>query len=105
MLFSYIFGYRDFRESTGPNYEYTSLHWHIIAARLAFMIVFENLIYFFVYLIQSIIPDVSSKTQEGIDRQRYYQNSAKDAAKKPSDAEVEFKNKLYSLKRKIPDNS
>ncbi|CAF0870311.1 unnamed protein product [Rotaria sp. Silwood1] len=71
--------YRDFRESTGPNYDYTSLYWHVIAARLAFMIIFENVIYLIVYLVQLIIPDVSSQVQEGIDRQRYSDPSHQDS--------------------------
>ncbi|CAF3995679.1 unnamed protein product [Rotaria sp. Silwood2] len=80
--------YRDFRESTGPNYDHTSLYWHTISARLAFMIIFENVIYLIVYLVQLMVSDVSSQVQEGIDRQRYGEQSHQDSSpKNPSAVE------------------
>ena len=69
--FSCLASYQEFRESIGPNYEHTILFWHTIAARLAFMIIFENVIYLIVYLFQLIVPDIPSGVQEGIDKQRY----------------------------------
>ncbi|CAF0918307.1 unnamed protein product [Rotaria sordida] len=78
--------YRDFRESIGPNYNYTSLYWHIIAARLAFMIIFENVIYLIVYLVELMVPDVSSHVQEAIDRQRYSEQSHRDSPPKTPSA-------------------
>ncbi|CAF1289364.1 unnamed protein product [Rotaria sordida] len=84
--------YRDFRESIGPNYNYTSLYWHIIAARLAFMIIFENVIYLIVYLVELMVPDVSSHVQEAIDRQRYSEQSHRDSPPKTPSAQHVIKN-------------
>lgn len=71
MQLFFVDSYRDFRESTGPDYELTKLYWHTIAARLAFLIIFENVIYFIVYLIQLLVPDIDSGIQDAIDRHRY----------------------------------
>ncbi|CAF4235602.1 unnamed protein product, partial [Rotaria magnacalcarata] len=44
--------YQDFRDSTGPYYAHTSMYWNVTAARLAFIIVFEHIVFFTIYLIQ-----------------------------------------------------
>ena len=80
--------YRDFRESIGPKYEPTKSFWHIIAARLAFMIIFENVIYLTVYLLQLLIPDVASGIRDAVDRQRYSeQHNRTNRPRWPSDVE------------------
>ena len=63
--------YRDFRESTGPSYTETSMFWNVTAARLAFVVVFEHLIFFVIYLLQWAVPNVPRSVQEKIDHERY----------------------------------
>ncbi len=62
--------YRDFRASTGP-YAQTSIYWNVLAARLAFIIVFEHVIFFIIYLMQWLVPDVPKKIQDKINHERY----------------------------------
>ena len=63
--------YRDFRESTGPSYSETLMFWNVTAARLAFIVVFQNLILFVIYLLEWLIPDVPQSVKERIERERY----------------------------------
>ncbi len=66
----FSFSYRDFRESTDP-YSEMSMFWNVTAARLAFIIVFEHAVFFTVYLMQWLVPDVPRKIQNKIDHERY----------------------------------
>ncbi|KAM9311705.1 anoctamin-6 [Gastrophryne carolinensis] len=65
--------YRDFRYP--PNhehqYEHSILYWHVIAAKLAFLIVMEHVVYFVKFLISYIIPDISDETKEKIKREKF----------------------------------
>lgn len=63
--------YRDFRNSTGPNYDQTVVYWNVTSARLAFIIVFEHVIFFIIYLMQWLVPDVPKYIQNKIDHERY----------------------------------
>lgn len=56
-------------------------YWNVLAARLAFIIVFEHLIFFIVYLIQWIVPDVPKKIKEKIDHERFLDQSERWANK------------------------
>ena len=63
--------YRDFRNSTGPNYDQTAVYWNVTSARLAFIVVFEHVIFFIIYLMQWLVPDVPKYIQNKIDHERY----------------------------------
>ncbi|CAF1156581.1 unnamed protein product [Adineta ricciae] len=63
--------YRDFRNNTGPNYDQTAVYWNVTSARLAFIIVFEHVIFFIIYLMQWLVPDVPKYIQNKIDHERY----------------------------------
>lgn len=60
--------------STSP-YTETSVYWNVLAARLAFIVVFEHLVFFTVYLIQWLVPDVPQEIQDKIDHERYIDQS------------------------------
>ena len=64
------FSYRDFRASSNP-YSHTLIYWNVLAARLAFIVVFEHLIYLTVYILQWVVPDVPQKIQDKIKHERY----------------------------------
>ncbi|KAL8221386.1 UNVERIFIED_CONTAM: Anoctamin-6 [Gekko kuhli] len=66
-------GYRDFRYPPGhkQQYEHNIYYWHVIAAKLSFIIVMEHIIYFVKFVISYAIPDVSHKTKSKIKRQKY----------------------------------
>uniref|UniRef100_A0A8C2C0W5 Anoctamin n=1 Tax=Cyprinus carpio TaxID=7962 RepID=A0A8C2C0W5_CYPCA len=65
--------YRDFRNPPGhPNqYDYSIHYWHVIAAKLAFMIVVEHIVYFTKFILSYMIPDVPEALKEQIKRERY----------------------------------
>ncbi|KAK3096553.1 hypothetical protein FSP39_001223 [Pinctada imbricata] len=68
--------YRDFRKP--PNdpdkYEYSEMYWHILAARLAFVVIFENLIVIVTGFISWLIPDVPGELKIHIRREAYITN-------------------------------
>ncbi|KAI1883858.1 hypothetical protein AGOR_G00236360 [Albula goreensis] len=65
--------YRDYREppdSTEP-YSYTLQFWHVLAARLAFIIVFEHLVFTIKTLIAYLIPDLPKDLRDRMRREKY----------------------------------
>ncbi|KAJ8955607.1 hypothetical protein NQ318_001437 [Aromia moschata] len=68
--------YPDYREPPGsPNkYEKTSLYWQILAARLAFVVIFENIVVLIMIIVKWAIPDVPSELRDKIRRETYITN-------------------------------
>ncbi|OBS72295.1 hypothetical protein A6R68_13128 [Neotoma lepida] len=66
-------GYRDFRNPPGhpQEYKHNIYYWHVIAAKLAFIIVMEHVIYSVKFFISYAIPDVSKITKSKIKREKY----------------------------------
>ncbi|XP_023983037.1 anoctamin-4 isoform X6 [Physeter macrocephalus] len=65
--------YRDYREpphSLVP-YGYTLQFWHVLAARLAFIIVFEHLVFCIKHLISYLIPDLPKDLRDRMRREKY----------------------------------
>nr|XP_023666282.1 anoctamin-4 isoform X3 [Paramormyrops kingsleyae] len=65
--------YRDYRaspESEEP-YAYTLQFWHVLAARLAFIIVFEHLVFTIKNLIAYLIPDLPKDLRDRMRREKY----------------------------------
>ncbi|XP_032444772.1 anoctamin-4 isoform X1 [Xiphophorus hellerii] len=65
--------YRDYREppdSTEP-YTYTLQFWHVLAARLAFIIVFEHMVFAIKTLIAYLIPDLPKDLRDRMRREKY----------------------------------
>ncbi|XP_035537219.1 anoctamin-6 [Morone saxatilis] len=65
--------YRDFRYPPGHprQYEYNVYYWHVIAAKMAFIIVVEHIVYFTKFVLSYIIPDVPYTVKEQIKREKY----------------------------------
>ncbi|XP_033740659.1 anoctamin-4-like isoform X4 [Pecten maximus] len=79
--------YRDFRQpptnyvgdggvGTGEEYTFTLVYWHILAARLAFIVVFENLIVFATWLVMYLIPDMPGSVKLQMLRENYLAKEA-----------------------------
>ncbi|XP_076618287.1 anoctamin-1-like isoform X1 [Colletes latitarsis] len=68
--------YPDYREPpNSPNkYEYTIMFWHVLAARLAFIVVFENIVALVMILVRWCIPDMSPQLRDNIRREAYITN-------------------------------
>ncbi|XP_054900189.1 anoctamin-3 isoform X2 [Poeciliopsis prolifica] len=65
--------YRDYRAppwNTAP-YEFTLQFWHVLAARLAFIIVFEHLVFGIKSFIAYLIPDIPKDLYDRMRREKY----------------------------------
>ncbi|EFX62011.1 hypothetical protein DAPPUDRAFT_120635, partial [Daphnia pulex] len=77
-----VLPYRDLREppwirnnESNPNqYELTADFWYILAARLTFVLVFQNVVALVTMAIHWIIPDVPRKLSERIRQEAYFTN-------------------------------
>ncbi|XP_041716974.2 anoctamin-6 isoform X2 [Coregonus clupeaformis] len=65
--------YRDFRYPPGHHrqYEYSIYYWHVIAAKMAFIIVVEHIVYLTKFVLSYMIPDVPYAVREQIKREKY----------------------------------
>ncbi|XP_069556060.1 anoctamin-6 [Brachyistius frenatus] len=65
--------YRDFRFPPGHHrqYEHNVYYWHVIAAKMAFIIVVEHIVYFTKFILSYMIPDVPYIVKEQIKREKY----------------------------------
>ncbi|KAJ8374030.1 hypothetical protein SKAU_G00046100 [Synaphobranchus kaupii] len=65
--------YRDFRHPAGHprEYEYSVYYWHVIAAKLAFIIVVEHIVYMTKFILAYVIPDMPVAVKEQIKREKY----------------------------------
>uniref|UniRef100_A0A8B9HQX1 Anoctamin n=1 Tax=Astyanax mexicanus TaxID=7994 RepID=A0A8B9HQX1_ASTMX len=65
--------YRDYRYPPGHEYEYshTMQFWHILAAKMAFIIIMEHVVFVVKFLVAWLIPDVPSDVQARVKRERY----------------------------------
>ncbi|XP_070784806.1 anoctamin-6 isoform X1 [Enoplosus armatus] len=65
--------YRDFRYPPGHprQYEYNIYYWHVIAAKMAFIIVVEHIVYLTKFILSYVIPDVPYAVKEQIKREKY----------------------------------
>ncbi|KAL1509670.1 hypothetical protein ABEB36_004376 [Hypothenemus hampei] len=68
--------YAEFRNPPEDLHKYKRplIYWHILAARLAFVVVYQNLVGFIVTVVEWIIPDVSRKLNDRIKREAYKVN-------------------------------
>ncbi|KAM4572668.1 anoctamin-5 isoform 5-T5 [Odontesthes bonariensis] len=65
--------YRDYRYPPGheKQYSHTMQFWHILAAKLAFIIIMEHVVFLVKYFVAWLIPDVPSDVKARVKRERY----------------------------------
>ncbi|XP_078113279.1 anoctamin-5 isoform X3 [Sander vitreus] len=65
--------YRDYRYPPGHErqYSHTMQFWHILAAKLAFIIIMEHVVFLVKFFVAWMIPDVPSEVKARIKRERY----------------------------------
>ncbi|XP_046890462.1 anoctamin-5 isoform X3 [Hypomesus transpacificus] len=65
--------YRDYRYPSGHErqYSYTMQFWHILAAKLAFIIIMEHVVFSVKFFVAWMIPDVPSDVKARVKRERY----------------------------------
>ncbi|KAJ8915650.1 hypothetical protein NQ315_003434 [Exocentrus adspersus] len=68
--------YPDYRElpRTPNEYQTTAMFWKILTARLAFVVIFENVVVFVMIIVKWCIPDVPEKLRDQIRREAYITN-------------------------------
>ncbi|XP_035232219.1 anoctamin-5-like isoform X2 [Stegodyphus dumicola] len=70
--------YQDYRNPPNDPEEYqlNMKYWHIFAARLSFVVVFEHLVFFVTSILAYMIPDIPKSVQQKIMRKRYLAREA-----------------------------
>ncbi|XP_008287924.1 anoctamin-5 isoform X2 [Stegastes partitus] len=65
--------YRDYRYPPGheKQYSHTMQFWHILAAKLAFIIIMEHVVFIVKFFVAWMIPDVPSDVRARVKRERY----------------------------------
>ncbi|XP_071381839.1 anoctamin-5b isoform X1 [Centroberyx affinis] len=65
--------YRDYRYPPGHQgeYKHTMQFWHILAAKMAFIIIMEHVVFVVKFFVAWMIPDVPSEVKARIKRERY----------------------------------
>ncbi|XP_051739999.1 anoctamin-5 isoform X1 [Ctenopharyngodon idella] len=65
--------YRDYRHPPGheKQYNHTMQFWHILAAKLAFIIIMEHVVFVVKFFVAWLIPDVPSEVKARVKRERY----------------------------------
>ncbi|XP_069564320.1 anoctamin-5 isoform X1 [Brachyistius frenatus] len=65
--------YRDYRYPPGHDkqYSHTMQFWHILAAKLAFIIIMEHVVFLVKFFVAWMIPDVPSEVRARVKRERY----------------------------------
>ncbi|KAG7245455.1 hypothetical protein INR49_010906 [Caranx melampygus] len=65
--------YRDYRYPPGheKQYSHTMQFWHILAAKLAFIIIMEHVVFLVKFFVAWMIPDVPSDVRARVKRERY----------------------------------
>uniref|UniRef100_A0AAV2L2H6 Anoctamin n=1 Tax=Knipowitschia caucasica TaxID=637954 RepID=A0AAV2L2H6_KNICA len=65
--------YRDYRYPSGHEKEYfhTMQFWHILAAKLAFIIIMEHVVFLVKFVVARLISDVPSEVRARVKRERY----------------------------------
>ncbi|XP_039765909.1 anoctamin-5-like isoform X2 [Pararge aegeria] len=66
-------GYWNYKD--GDDYEHTNWYWHVMGARLAFVVVFENVVALVMIIVRWAIPDMSGDLRDRIRREAYIINS------------------------------
>ncbi|KAI8430339.1 hypothetical protein MSG28_000644 [Choristoneura fumiferana] len=59
----------------GADYERSNMYWHNMGARLAFVVVFENVVALVMIIVKWAIPDMSGELRDRIRREAYVINS------------------------------
>lgn len=76
MFFFRYAEYRNPHDHPDPTQKYKRplIYWHVLAARLAFIVVYQNLVTFIMTVVEWTIPDVSRKLNDRIKREAYRTN-------------------------------
>ncbi|XP_041974295.1 anoctamin-1-like isoform X2 [Aricia agestis] len=61
--------------STENDYQHTNWYWHVMGARLAFVVVFENVVALVMIVVRWAIPDMSAELRDRMRREAYVINS------------------------------
>lgn len=69
-------GYRAPHNSTEP-YALSPVYWHVFAARLAFVVIFEHLVFVISLFMQFLIPDIPNELKTQIQREQLLAKEAK----------------------------
>ncbi|XP_055321230.1 anoctamin-5-like isoform X2 [Sitodiplosis mosellana] len=94
-------GYRNPPNITLPieeNYGYSPHYWHVFAARLAFVVVFEHIVFIITGLMQFVIPDIPVEVKTQMSREALLAKEAKyQTGLKKSQEQIDYNDVLQSM--------
>lgn len=70
-------GYRNGPQDPDDPYGLSPRYWHVFAARLAFVVIFEHIVFVLTGIMQFIIPNVPSEVRTQIQREQLLAKEAK----------------------------
>lgn len=88
-------GYRSSFNSTVP-YSLSPVYWHVFAARLAFVVIFEHLVFVITAVMQFLIPDIPTELKTQIQREQLLAKEAK--FQNGADREPEYEELLTAIR-------
>jgi anoctamin-4 len=88
-------GYRSSYNSTVP-YSLSPVYWHVFAARLAFVVIFEHLVFVVTAFMQFLIPDIPNELKTQIQREQLLAKEAK--FQNGADREPEYEELLTAIR-------
>lgn len=90
-------GYREPYNSTEP-YSLSPHYWHVFAARLAFVVIFEHVVFILTAVMQFVIPDIPVELKTQINREQLLAKEAKYQHGLMKARENEYEELLQSLR-------
>lgn len=90
-------GYRNSYNSTDP-YGLSPVYWHVFAARLAFVVIFEHLVFVITAFMQFLIPDIPRELKTQMQREALLAKEAKFDAKNGVVKAQEYEDLLSAIR-------
>lgn len=94
----YYRGYRKPHSDATDPYGLSPQYWHVFAARLAFVVVFEHVVFILTGIMQLIIPDVPVEVKTQIQREQLLAKEAKYQHGLKKARETEYQELIQALR-------
>ncbi|XP_055629472.1 anoctamin-4 isoform X2 [Toxorhynchites rutilus septentrionalis] len=92
--------YRGYRNSPTDNEQYglSPHYWHVFAARLAFVVIFEHIVFVLTGIMQFIIPDIPDEVKTQIQREQMLAKEAKYQHGLKKSRDTDYEEILHALR-------
>lgn len=94
----YYRGYRKPFDDSNDRYGLSPQYWHVFAARLAFVVVFEHVVFILTGIMMLIIPDVPVEVKTQMQREQLLAKEAKYQHGLKKSRETEYQELIQALR-------